>query len=85
MKNTQNEFKERFQKMTNEQLIETFNKDVGNPGWVSARARFQSALREEFENRGFEFSAIGDKRGFSFSNKITLVGKKIIQNPNNNN
>ena len=73
-----NECKEKLHKMSDEQLTESFNKDVGNPGWVGARARFHSALREEFESRGFDFSAIGKKNGLSFTNKIILVGKKII-------
>ena len=65
--------------MSDEQLIDLFNKDVGNTGWVGARARFCSALHEEFENRGFDFSAIGNKNILSFANKITLIGKKIIK------
>lgn len=74
------ECKESLQKMSDEQLIDSFNKDVGNPGWVSARGRFHSALREEFENRGFDFSAIGNKNSLSFANKVVLIDKKIVKN-----
>ena len=74
------ECKEKLQKMSDEQLIDSFNKDVGNLGWVGARARFHSALHEEFESRGFDFSVIGNKNSFSFANKISLIGKKIEKN-----
>jgi len=70
---------EKLQKMTDEQLIDLFNKDVGNPGWVGARASFHSALYKEFENRGFDFSVIGNKNSLSFANKVTLIGKKIVK------
>jgi len=72
------ECREKLQKMSDDQLIEVFNKDVGNSGWVGARARFHSALREEFENRGFDFSGIGNKNKLSFANKIILIDKKIV-------
>lgn len=44
-------FKERFKNMSNEQLIDTFNKDKNNPGWTNSRAIFQVALHEEIEAR----------------------------------
>lgn len=74
------ECKEQLQKMSDEQLIDSFNKDVGNPGWVDARARFHSAIHEEFERRGFDFSIIGNKNSLSFANRITLIGKRIVKN-----
>lgn len=48
------EFKERFGGMSDEQLIDTFKADLGKSGWVSSRAMFHSALREEMEKRGLE-------------------------------
>lgn len=65
----QNEFIKKLNKMNDEQLIDSFNKDVSNMGWVGARARFHSALHEEFENRGFDYSIIGNKNSLSFSKK----------------
>ena len=73
-----NEFKDRFQKMNNNELIDAFNRDVGNPGWVSARANFLAALHDEFEDRGFDYSAIGDESCMSMMKKIKLTGMKIL-------
>ena len=70
--------------MSDEGLIDAFNGDVGNPGWVSARAQFHYALHEEFDNRGFDYLDIGNKNSYSLKNKIKLIGKKIIKQTMNN-
>ncbi len=56
-----NEFQKRFKAMSDKELIDAFNRDVGNPGWVSARGEYHGALRAEFENRGYDYLSIGDK------------------------
>ena len=48
-----NEFSEQFRSASIDELIETFNGDVGKAGWVSARGRFHAALAYEFRKRGF--------------------------------
>lgn len=48
------DFRKRFEDMSDEQLIDTFKAELGKPGCVSSRAMFHSALREEFEKRGLE-------------------------------
>ena len=78
LKNRGINWEERKRRM--KEFRDSFNKDVGNPGWVGARARFHAALYEEFENRGFDFSAIGNKNSLSFADKIKLIGKKIVKN-----
>ena len=76
-----NEFTEQLRNITDEELIERFNKDVGNPGWVAARGRFHHAMSEEFVRRGFDYTAIGDEHSLSWAQKIELNGKliKIIE------
>lgn len=78
------EYRRRFRKMTNDDLISTFNSDVGNPGWVGARGRFHIALQDEFIHRGFDISRISKvSRSLSWAKKINLVGQRIIVNHNN--
>ncbi len=72
------EYSNRFRNEGNEELIDAFNREVGNPGLVGARADFLSALHDELEHRGFDYSAIGDKSSMSLQKKIKLVGKKIL-------
>jgi hypothetical protein len=70
-------FVARFREFTDEELIDAFNRDVGNPGWVSARASYLAALHKEFERRGFEYSAIGGAHRLSLGHKIRLCGNII--------
>jgi len=71
------EFINRLMGETDEELIESFNRDVGNKGWATARGRFHFAIRSEFIRRGFDFTAIGGPDSLSFNRKVKLVGKKI--------
>ncbi len=73
------ECQNKLQKMSDKQLIDAFNMDVGNPGRRGARARFHSALRQEFKRRGFDYTVIGKKNGLFFLRKVKLVGKKIVE------
>jgi hypothetical protein len=73
------EYKERFSDMSDEQLIDAFNREVNNIGWTSSRAFYLVALQEEFENRNYDYSEIGDKEGLSLKNKIKLIGKKVVK------
>jgi hypothetical protein len=75
---TYQEFKKRFNAMSDEELIGAFNHEVGNPGWTSSRATYLSLLHEEFEQRGYDYSAIGDKGSLSFKNRVALVNGKTI-------
>lgn len=79
MQKQYSEFQKRFKAMSDEELIDAFNGDVGNPGWVAARAQFHCSIHQEFENRGFDYSDIGNKNTLSWRNKIKLIGKKIIK------
>lgn len=44
-------FTDRFRSLTDEELIQTREKDRGNPGWVSTRGAFVVALRDEYRRR----------------------------------
>ena len=71
------EFLAQFKACTDQELIEVFNRQVGNTGWTSSRGSYLAALHEEFKNRGFDFSAMGDERSLSFRSKIRLIGRAI--------
>jgi len=66
-----------FNDYTDLKLIESFNKEVWNNWWASARAEFLSLLHAEFDNRGFDYSKIWDSKSLSFKNKIKLDWNKI--------
>ena len=73
------ECSERFKKMDDDQLIDAFNNEVGNSGWTRSRASYLTALHKEFDNRGYDYSDIGDKLSFSVKNKIKIMEKKVLK------
>ncbi len=74
---TYEEYLEKFKKMDDKQLIDSFNREVGNPGWTNSRASYLSALHQEFNDRGYDYSDIGSTGSLSLKNKIELLDKKI--------
>ena len=62
-----------FKKKSDKELIDCFNREVGNPGWVGARADYLSAMHEEFDNRHYNYSIIGDKGSMFLRHKVKLV------------
>ena len=52
------EFKKRFEAMSDEELLDIYNKDKAKPGQVRARGEFRNALREEFEKRGYAYPTL---------------------------
>ena len=71
-----------FNKLSDEEIIENFNEEVGKGGWGTARASYLGALHEQLNIRKFDYSEIGDKKGCSYKYKVKLVGKKIKVIPN---
>jgi hypothetical protein len=66
------EYREAFRALTDSQLISAFNREVGNNGWTSARGAYLRALHDAFEDRGFDYSAVGNERGLSLRSKVRL-------------
>lgn len=71
------EFLERFGAISDDELIQIFNKEVGNSGWGTARASFLAAIHHEFGKRGFDYSEIGDSNALSFKNLVSLEELKV--------
>jgi hypothetical protein len=41
---------------------------------------YMSAMREEFDQRGIDYCAIGDEKSMSYANKIKIVNSLVILN-----
>ncbi len=74
------EYAARFAAATSQSLIESFNREVGNPGWTSVRASCIAALIDEFRNRSIDISAVNDGRSTDFNHHVRLeeTGKRLI-------
>jgi len=62
--------------MDDNELILSFNKEVGNSGWTSSRATYLSALHNELKSR-FDSSAIIKNGSMFIKERIFLNAKKI--------
>lgn len=76
-----NEFVERFADKTIEQLISLFNEEQPKKGWVSARGRFLSALREAFLKSGVDCCSFISDKSMSLNHQIRLEINVIVQIP----
>lgn len=67
----------RFKMLSDVELVEAFNQEVGRDEWTSSRADYLTALYREFKRRQWDFSAIGDENSLSFKDEIRLVDGKV--------
>ena len=73
-----NEFRETMQNATHQELVNFFNKQVGNTGWGSARSYYLAALREEITKRDMVSSLIIHAGGLRLSRKVKLSNGKLV-------
>jgi len=70
-----------FRNKTVGELIDMFNRDVGNNGWVYSRSIFLGLLRNAFLATGLDCSSFIDETGMSIRNRIALDGQQIVVVP----
>jgi len=61
-----------FAKKTSRELIDSFNRQVGNRGFNAHRAAHDVALIDTLIGRGIDVSAVYDGSSISFSHPVTL-------------
>ena len=71
------ECEKKFMKMTDNDIIDVFNKQVGNSGWTTSSGIYLFCLETEMRNRLFDLSAVFNK-GLFFGKKIKLVKNVIV-------
>lgn len=74
------EYATRFAVASNQSLVESFNKEVGNTGWTSMRVNYIAALIDELRNRGIDISSVNDGRSTDFNHHVRLdeIGNCLI-------
>ena len=73
-----NEFAARFAASSLPSLIESFNRQVGQRGFNSARVAHDHALIEELIHRGIDTSAVFDGRSVSFAHRVVLEDNRLV-------
>ena len=82
-KNILSQFASQFAEASLTSLAESFNAQVGNHGFNSARAAHYHALFDEFVRRGEDVSAISNGHSISFAHHVALdetAMRLVIQN-----
>ena len=59
-------------------LIESFNREIGNRGWCSARATYLAKLYDAFLASGLDCSDFIDKGSMNMSRKIHRQGNRLF-------
>ena len=73
-----NEFAAHFAACTLTSLVESFNSQVGNRGFTSARAAHNKALIDEFVRRGIDVSAVYDGTATSYAHHVELDNNRLV-------
>lgn len=73
-----NEFAARFAASTLTSLVRSFNSQVGNRGFTSARAAHNKALIDEFVRRGIDVSAVYDGTATSYAHHVELDNNRLV-------
>lgn len=63
---------------SDDELIYSFNVQVGNFGWGVARSGYLSALHKVLELKEIDYSEIGTSKRMSYRNHVYLVGDKLF-------
>ena len=73
-----NEWKKTLTEKTNQELVDSFNREVNSNASASARFEYIIVLVDEFKNRGIDVSFItGENNSIKLSRKITIVETKL--------
>lgn len=73
-----NEFAARFAASTLTSLVESFNSQVGNRGFTSARAAHNKALIDELVRRDIDVSAVYDGTATSYAHHVELDNNRLV-------
>lgn len=73
-----NDFAARFAASTLPSLVRSFNSQVGNRGFTSARAAHNKALIDELVRRGIDVSAVFDGTALSFAHHVELDNNRLV-------
>ena len=78
-KKIKNEYTKKFAEFTIEELVHEFNTDQRKSGWVGARGRLQSALRQAFLDTEIDCSNFISEGGMSLQYPIMIEDNIILQ------
>ena len=81
MEDLLSQYAARFAAASLTSLVDSFNSQVGNRGWTSARACHNTALIREFKRRGVDVSSVSHGDSISFAHHVQLAGNGSPDKP----
>ena len=78
MEDSLSQYAARFAAASLTSLVDSFNSQVGNRGWTSARACHDTALIREFKRRGIDVSSVSHGDSISFAHHVQLAGNRLV-------
>ena len=78
MEDSLSQYAARFAAASLTSLVDSFNSQVGNRGWTSARACHDTALIREFKRRGIDVSSVSHGNSISFAHHVQLTGNRLV-------
>ena len=73
------EFTERFRENTDEELVASFNREVGSQGWVSVKGAYLEALRIVLIEREIDISSVHDGTSTKLDKEVILKDKRLVR------
>ena len=73
------EFTKSFRKKTDEELVSSFNREVGVKGWVSVRGAYLEAMTIVLVERGIDISSVHDGTSTKLDKKVLLKDNKLVR------
>lgn len=76
--NLEARFRNQLSDKSREELIDLFNREVGNTGWVSARSIYLIELRRAIQKAGIDCSIVlNESGGFNLKRRVKLSSDKL--------
>ena len=78
MEDLLSQYAARFAAASLTSLVDSFNSQVGNRGWTSARACHDTALIREFKRRGIDVSSVSHGDSISLAHHVQLADNSLV-------
>ena len=72
------QWRERLAEESDQELLASLNREVGNPGWVSVRGIYLMVLRRELSKRGWDLSSVDGLAVFPGGRRFSLEGERLV-------
>lgn len=70
-------FANEMSQLSDNELVDRLNAQVGNRGWGNARSYFLCCLRSELQRRDFDSGCVVDDDGIRLNRRVRLINNRL--------